>query len=89
VLGPAHPLTATSLAGLANVLRAQGEVAAAQALHERALAIQEKALLARHLDTATGFDGLVNVFRDQGDVAGAQPFYKRPPAARKKSAAAR
>jgi tetratricopeptide (TPR) repeat protein len=87
VLGPAHPLTATSLEGLANVLRAQGESAAAQALHERALEIQEQALRAKHLDAAASLDGLANVFRDQGDLAEA-PFYGRPLGAQEKSALA-
>ena len=51
-LGPDHPDTATSLNNLAMLLRAQGDLAAARPLYERALAIREKALGPDHPDTA-------------------------------------
>jgi hypothetical protein len=52
-LGPDHPDTATSLNYLAVLLQAQGDLAAARPLYERALAIREKALGPDHPDTAT------------------------------------
>jgi len=44
VLGPDHPDTATSLNNVGALLEAQGELAAAQPLYERALAICEQVL---------------------------------------------
>ena len=40
-----HPETATSLAGLASLLQARGDLAGARPLHERTLAIFEKDLV--------------------------------------------
>jgi hypothetical protein len=42
VLGAEHPDTTESLNDLASLLRAQGDLAAARPVHERALAISEK-----------------------------------------------
>jgi tetratricopeptide (TPR) repeat protein len=50
-LGTDHPLTATSLNNLANVLADQGDLAGARRLHERALAIREARLGTDHPDT--------------------------------------
>ena len=50
-LGPEHPDTATSLNILANLLRDQGDLAAARPLFERALAIREKAFGPEYPDT--------------------------------------
>ena len=47
-LGPEHPDTAASLNNLADLLRAQGDLAGARPLFERALAIIEKALGPEH-----------------------------------------
>ena len=44
VLGPDHPDTATSLNNLGALPQAKGELAAAQPLYERALAICEQVL---------------------------------------------
>ena len=44
MLGPDHPDTATSLNNVGALLEAQGELAAAQPLYERALAICEQVL---------------------------------------------
>jgi hypothetical protein len=44
VLGLGHPDTSTSLNNLAIVLRDQGDLEGARALHERALAIREARL---------------------------------------------
>jgi hypothetical protein len=48
VLGPEHPDTAASLNNLARLLKAQGDLAGARPLHERALAIREKVLGPEH-----------------------------------------
>jgi tetratricopeptide (TPR) repeat protein len=50
-LGPDHPQTATTLNGLALVLRDQGDPAAARPLFERALAIRERVLGPGHPNT--------------------------------------
>src|SRR5262249_44147432 len=42
VLGPEHPNTASSLGNFASLLMAQGDLAGARPLYERALAIREK-----------------------------------------------
>jgi hypothetical protein len=52
VLGTEHPDTATTIYDLAVLLQAQGELAAAQSLFQRALAIREKVLGPEHPDTA-------------------------------------
>jgi len=54
-LGPEHPDTAASLNSLANLLAAQGELAAARPLYERALAIYESIRLVRLRDHWTGW----------------------------------
>ena len=59
-LGPDHPDTATSLNNLASLLQAQGDLAAARPLFERALAIREKALGPDHPDTATSLNNLAS-----------------------------
>ncbi len=51
VLGPDHPDTAISLNNLGSLLRAQGELNAAQHLYKRALAIREHVLGPNHPDT--------------------------------------
>ena len=64
VLGPEHPDTAISLTNLANVLRAQGDLAEARPLSERALAISEKTLGPEHPDTAIS---LTNLAKSRAD----------------------
>jgi Tetratricopeptide repeat len=61
VLGPDHPHTATSLSNLAWLLRAQGELAAARPLLERALAIRERVLGPDHPDTAISRESLARL----------------------------
>src|SRR5205807_346690 len=50
---PEQPHTAGSLHNLAGLLQAEGEVAAARSLFERALAIRERVLGSDHPDTAS------------------------------------
>jgi tetratricopeptide (TPR) repeat protein len=85
VLGPEHPDTAISLNNLANVLRAQGELAEARPLSERALAISEKVLGPEHSDTAISLTNLANLLWSQGDLVGARPLYERALAIREKA----
>jgi CHAT domain-containing protein/Tfp pilus assembly protein PilF len=65
-LGEAHPITATSLSNLGNVLYLQGKFKQAEAVHRRALALREKILGAEHPDTATSMNNLANVLQEQG-----------------------
>ena len=85
VLGPEHPDTAISLTNLANVLRAQGDLAEARPLSERALAISEKTLGPEHPDTAISLTNLANLLWSQGDLVGARPLYERALAIREKA----
>ena len=84
VLGAEHPVTASSLGNLANLLHDQGDLAGARPLHERALAIWEKVLGAEHPDTALSLNNLAVLLQDQGDLAGARPLYERALAIREK-----
>jgi len=77
VLGPEHPDTATSLSNLALVLQAQGDVAGARPLLERALAIKEKMLGPEDSYTALSLNHLALLLQDQGDFAGALAHYER------------
>lgn len=60
-LGPDHPDTATSLHNLATILAAQGDLAAARPLFERALLVREARLGADHPDTARSRPNLAAV----------------------------
>ena len=85
-LGPEHPDTATSLNNLALLLQAQGDLAGARPLYERALAIREKALGPEHPHTATSLNNLALLLKAQeGDFAGARPLYERALAIREKA----
>ena len=76
-LGPEHRDTANSLNNLANVLRAQGDLAEARPLFERELAIYEKALGPEHPRTVTSRNNLAALLQAQGDFTGAQPLFER------------
>ena len=58
---PGHPDTAVSLNNLAVLLGGQGDLAGAQALLERALAINEKVLGPEHPQTAMVRNNLANL----------------------------
>ena len=77
VPGPEHPETATSLANLALLLKAQGDLAGARPLAERALTIKEKVRGPEHPETAANLANLAALLRDQGDLAGARPLAER------------
>jgi tetratricopeptide (TPR) repeat protein len=84
VLGPEHPDTATSLAGLAVLLQDQGDLVGARPLYERALAIREKVLGPEHPDTAASLANLALLLEALGDLIGARPLYERALAIREK-----
>ncbi len=64
-LGTDHPLTADSLAGLALVLRDQGDLDHARTLYERALGIFKSRLGPQHPDTIRSWEWLATVMADQ------------------------
>jgi tetratricopeptide (TPR) repeat protein len=57
-----------TLYNLATVLRAQGDLAGARALYERALAINERVLSPDHPYTAMTLSNLASLMREQGDL---------------------
>jgi tetratricopeptide (TPR) repeat protein len=77
VLGPNHPLTATSLSHLARLLHHQGDRAGALPMVERALAIYEKTLGPEHPLTAASLSHLARLRYHQGDRADALPMMER------------
>jgi tetratricopeptide (TPR) repeat protein len=71
VFGPEHPDTAKSLNDLANLLQAQGDLAGARQLHERALAIFEKVLGTEHPRTNLGRGNLARLHLTAGESSAA------------------
>jgi tetratricopeptide (TPR) repeat protein len=76
-LGPDHLDTARALNTLGLVLRAQGALAEARSVHERALGIREDQLGHDHPDTASSLSNLALVLRNQGDRDGARSLHER------------
>jgi tetratricopeptide (TPR) repeat protein len=76
-LGPEHPDTASSMAGLALLCQAQGDFAQAQPLFERALAIREKVHGPNHSNTAQSLNNLALLLLDQRDLEKARPLLER------------
>ena len=62
-----------------------GNYAEAEPLHQRALAIVEKALGPEHPSVATGLNNLAEVYSAQGRYAEAEPLHKRALAIREKA----
>jgi tetratricopeptide (TPR) repeat protein len=77
VLGLEHPATVISLNNLADLLQAQGDLAAAQALYERAFRANEKLLGSDHPNTATSLNNLAGVLWAKNEVAVALPLSER------------
>ncbi|MGE5235762.1 MAG: tetratricopeptide repeat protein [Acidobacteriota bacterium] len=75
--GTDHPDTATSMLGLATVLRRQRDFAGAQPLHERALAIRERAFGPESAEYGDALNALANLLYDAGNPAMAMPLYQR------------
>jgi tetratricopeptide (TPR) repeat protein len=61
------PLVATSLNVLGNLYDSKGDYAKAERLHQRALAIREKALGPDHPDVANTLNNLAIVYKNKGD----------------------
>jgi tetratricopeptide (TPR) repeat protein len=76
-LGPAHPLTATSLNNLASLYQDMGTYAKAEPLYQRALAIHEKALGPNHPNTAISLNNLALLFWAQGHWSEAKGVLRR------------
>ena len=60
-----------------NFFIRQGDLADARPLHERALAIREKALGPEHPDTALSLSNLARVLRDLGEFPEAERLFER------------
>jgi tetratricopeptide (TPR) repeat protein len=72
-----HPDTAFSLNNLAVLLENQGNLAEAQPLFERALAIYENVRGPEHGATAAVLNNLALLLQDQGKLAEARPLFER------------
>ncbi len=68
---------ATRISILATVHRFTGDHAQAQTLHERALAIREKALGPEHPDVAASLNNLANLHYATAELTLARPLYER------------
>jgi len=84
VLGPEHPLTASSLNNLAEVLRERGELTAAKPLQERALAIRQRVLGPEHPLTAASLTNMAELHYNQGDVTAARRLFEHSLAIRER-----
>ncbi|MDP6944650.1 MAG: tetratricopeptide repeat-containing protein, partial [Myxococcota bacterium] len=84
VLGPGHPLTATSLGHLGKLCQAEGDPRGARAHLERALAIRDEALGPEHPETIRSLHHLGALCQATGDLAAARPYLERALAARDK-----
>ena len=66
VLGEGHAETLSSLANLANALRAEGRLDESEAMHRRVLDSRKRLLGESHPDTLASMTNLANVRREQG-----------------------
>lgn len=85
-LGPRHPSVARSLARLAEGYTAIGELAQAEALYQRALAIEEEVLGPEHGDLARTLEGYAALLRKRDRAAEAAELEARIVAIRTKAA---
>lgn len=77
VLGPEHPLVASSLNNLAVAKKALGDVEHALALHERVITIRENVLGRDHPDVANSLGNLAVLLRSRGDEERALALHER------------
>lgn len=77
---------AADLNNLANVISDQGDLAEAEKLYRRALAIKEKVEEAGSLSLANTLNNLGNMAFRSNDVAGARAFYERALAIKERAA---
>ena len=80
-----HPDAAASLSNQAALLEARGDLAGAEPLYRRALAIREKSRGPDHPETAISLTNLAALLQARGDLAGAEPLYRRALAIREKA----
>ncbi len=85
--GSHDPRLATTLNALGEVYRAQGDYAAAEPLHKRALAIREKALGPDDAAVAQSLSNLAETYRAQGRIAEAEQLRKRASAIQERASA--
>src|SRR5262249_41153950 len=72
-----HRDVAMNLNNLAGVVQRRGNVAEAEALYRRAIAIKEQALGPDHADLALALNNLALLLADQGHSSEAEPLYQR------------
>jgi tetratricopeptide (TPR) repeat protein/predicted Ser/Thr protein kinase len=77
VLGPEHPVIASSLHRLGTVVYRQGEVEQARKYFKRALDIQEAALGTDHPKLGAALRGIGITLKKEGRYADARPFLER------------
>jgi hypothetical protein len=76
-LGPEHPETATSLINLAGLLQDTNQLAEAELLIRRALAILEASYGSDHPDVAASLNNLAQLLLNTNRLAEAEPLMKR------------
>jgi CHAT domain-containing protein/tetratricopeptide (TPR) repeat protein len=81
VLGPKHPLTATSYDNLAMNLLYRGRTQEAEPLFRKALAVREEVLGPRHPATAISYNNLAGNLGARGRRGEAEPLLRRALAA--------
>ncbi|HVN75771.1 MAG TPA: CHAT domain-containing tetratricopeptide repeat protein [Thermoanaerobaculaceae bacterium] len=75
--GRGSPEATSSVMGLADVLRRNGEFRSARPLYEEALATRERAFGPESVEAAESANGLGNLLYDTGDYAGARALFER------------
>ncbi len=70
--GPEHPYTLDSMANLAGMLYAQGDLARARKLQEEALEISRRVLGRGHPRTISMVNNLAEILKARGELAGAR-----------------
>ncbi|AUI68942.1 CHAT domain-containing tetratricopeptide repeat protein [Beggiatoa leptomitoformis] len=82
--GQEHADIASTLNMLAEAYRLAGHYAAAEPLHQRALAIREKLLGDETLETTTSMNNLALLYYNQGNYVKARPLYEKALSIRQK-----
>jgi tetratricopeptide (TPR) repeat protein len=83
-LEPDHSSTAVNLSNFGLQLIELGDLAGAQTLYQRALAITERALGPNHPNTATSLNNLASILQSQGNLSSARRLFERALAIREK-----
>jgi tetratricopeptide (TPR) repeat protein len=85
ILGPTHPSLGTSLHNLGTVLRAQDELATAEACHRESLHIWQAALGAAHPVLAKSLGALGQIAQARGDAPAALRYARQSLALRRQN----